>query len=153
MDQEKLALLREAIAKLETEIEKVTLEFESRLAPLTQQLADYRTAEKVWANFLKPAIPRIRPGIVVKLPASKKPDNIPTVPDMIIKVLEDVQANLLEDGITPEAILAEIRRRWWPEARSNDVGPIAWRMAVKEGRLEKIGSLYSLPTKQKEAAE
>ena len=95
------------------------------------------------------------PAWYFRLPASRKPDGTPTVPTMIITVLQELERDgVLQEGITPEAILAEIRRRWWPEARSSDVGPIAWRMAVKEQRLERIGSLYSLPSKpRKEAAE
>ncbi|MEA2841824.1 MAG: hypothetical protein QOF41_3154 [Methylobacteriaceae bacterium] len=152
-----LAILREAKKALEAELDKLTLEFESRAEPIKKQLADFEAAERVWTSLIaKPfeTNPRPKPLRAIRPATSKKPDHLPTVPDMIVRVLEHVQANTLEDGLTPEAILAEIRSRYWPEARSNDVGPIVWRMAVKEGRLQKIGALYSLlPQARKAAAE
>jgi hypothetical protein len=45
----------------------------------------------------------------------------------------------------PKDITAKIREQWWPDAPSQSVGPIAWRMWKKEGRLVKDGNLYSLP--------
>ncbi|MDO9248213.1 MAG: hypothetical protein Q7U11_17250 [Phenylobacterium sp.] len=81
-------------------------------------------------------------------PEKRKPDNIPSVPDMILEVL--LKPHLLGDpGMEPKDILARIRERWWPEAPSTTVGPIAWRMA-KDKRLVKSGGTYSLPRKSGE---
>jgi hypothetical protein len=161
-NQSDLAILREAKKALETELDKLTLEFESRAEPIKKQLADFEAAERVWTSLIgksagpvQHALPmKEKPGLVLRLP-NRKPEGMPTVPDMILTVLRDFEhEGVLGVGVTPEAILTEIRRRWWPEARSGDVGPIAWRMAVKEQRLEKTGSLYSLlPESGKEAAE
>ncbi len=74
----------------------------------------------------------------------RKPDTAPTVPEMIHEIL--LRPHLLDDpGMEPKDILNEIRKRWWPDAPSTSVGPIAWRMWKKEGRLVKDGNLYSLP--------
>lgn len=74
----------------------------------------------------------------------RKPEGAPTVPEMILEVL--LRPHLLGDpGLEPKAILAKIRERWWKDAPSASVGPIAWRMWKKEGRLVKDGNLYSLP--------
>ncbi|MDO8324900.1 MAG: hypothetical protein Q7T23_18405 [Phenylobacterium sp.] len=79
----------------------------------------------------------------------RKPDDIPSVPEMILAVL--LKPHLLGDpGMEPKDILARIREKWWPEAPSTSVGPIAWRMA-KDGRLVKSGGAYSLPRKAGEA--
>jgi hypothetical protein len=74
----------------------------------------------------------------------RKPESAPTVPEMIHEIL--LRPHLLDDpGMEPKDILNEIRKRWWPDAPSTSVGPIAWRMWKKEGRLVKDGNLYSLP--------
>lgn len=74
----------------------------------------------------------------------RKPDTAPTVPEMIHEIL--LRPHLLGDvGLEPKDILIQIRKRWWPDAPSTSVGPIAWRMWKKEGRLVKDGNLYSLP--------
>ena len=44
----------------------------------------------------------------------------------------------------PKEIMEFIATNYWPDVRSELVGPIAWRMA-KEGRLVKDGAHYRLP--------
>ena len=72
-----------------------------------------------------------------KLP--RKPDGIPTMPDMITKVLRENP-----EGLEPKDISAIIDRRWWPGVPVDGVGPIAWRM-WKRGQLGKNDSRYMLP--------
>jgi hypothetical protein len=77
-------------------------------------------------------------------PADLIRERTPTVPEMILSVL--LRPHLLDDpGMEPKDITAKIREKWWPDAPSQSVGPIAWRMWKKEGRLVKDGNLYSLP--------
>ena len=71
----------------------------------------------------------------------KKPTDIPTVPEMIVKVFEQTGA---PDGLSPKEITEYIRMTWWPGASAAEVSPIAWRMA-KRGQLQKEGSIYRLP--------
>lgn len=75
---------------------------------------------------------------------SAKPDGTPSVPAMILQVVSELQSRSGE-GVEPKDVTAEIRRRWWPEVQSYNIGPRMWRMAVKEARLEKIAALYYLP--------
>jgi hypothetical protein len=81
-----------------------------------------------------------------------KPAGIPTVPEMIIEALQVARKNGSK-GLEPKEIVAYIARRWWPNVPANSIGPIAWRMAVrdKEQRILKRGSRYFLPKEEEHA--
>lgn len=70
-----------------------------------------------------------------------------SMPDMITKAL---QAESLfgdtSEGLEPREILSSIRQLIWPQAKSEAVSSIVWRM-WKRGQLEKIGTRYRLPQK------
>jgi hypothetical protein len=53
-------------------------------------------------------------------------------------------------GLDPAGLLSYIRGRYWPNAPTQAVGPIAWRMWKKDGTLEKHGSLYAIPAAQRQ---
>jgi len=132
-------------------------------ARLLEERAELVTALKVWGRFAdedepvgspEPDLEKRRRDVVEAAEAlaerqeqeieKRKPDDAPTVPEMILEVL--LRPHLLDDpGMEPKDITAAIRERWWPDAPSSSIGPIAWRMWKKEGRLVKDGSLYSLP--------
>jgi hypothetical protein len=77
-----------------------------------------------------------------------KPPNTPTVSDMIREALTHaLSRNVL--GLEPSDMLSYIRGRYWPTARSRDVGPIAWRMHSRR-ELEKRGQIYKLPKEERE---
>ena len=82
--------------------------------------------------------------------ASGKPDGTPTTPNMIIMLLKEAERQG-KPGLEPKEMHIQVCRRWWPSAKSEDIGPTAWRMR-KDGRLTKQGSLYMLP-KNTEAAD
>lgn len=79
--------------------------------------------------------------------APVKPAGIPTMPEMIVDAL---RSSTNPFGFSPKEIMEFIAAKYWPEVRSELVGPIAWRMA-KEGRLVKNGAFYSLPQKNEAA--
>lgn len=141
---------------VEDEIERLS----ERIAALRAEAIDIKTAQRVInsiqidgdeeTNFtsnvamrtddLKTAISGLKK---LELARKQKPANVPPVPDMIHKVVANAQAAGF-DGLEPRLILKEIQRIWWPDATSESVGPIAWRMS-KQGRLVKDGPVYSLP--------
>lgn len=75
--------------------------------------------------------------------ATSKPETAPTVPVMVFEAL--AAADMLgKPGLPPKEITAYIRQKWWPDAPSDSIGPIVWRMWSKDKRLDKIGELYAL---------
>lgn len=86
-----------------------------------------------------------RPEIAARAKAdTTKPPGTPTVPEMIVEVL--LRPHLLGyPGLEPKDITAKIRERWWPDAPSQSIGPIVWRMWKKDKRLVRDGALYALP--------
>jgi len=73
-----------------------------------------------------------------------KPDNIPTMPEMIIEALKLAESQGAP-GLEPNGMVSYIRGRWWQDAPTESVGPIAWRM-WKRGELLKEGARYRLPS-------
>ena len=80
----------------------------------------------------------------VRAAISTKPDNTPTMFDMVDIILTDSTVHG-RDFLEAQAIYEEIRRRWWPEAPRNSVIPSLYRFE-KEGRLVKLGTKYGLPS-------
>lgn len=146
-------MVRDRLDDIEDELERHHV----RMAELRAEKEELLTTQRVLArlhstedeqyeaDLLEAA--HARPNVVTaaKPPPSarRKPSSLPSVNDMIIKVLEDAREADF-DGLEPRVILAEIQRIWWPDATTESVGPIAWRMS-QQGRLEKTGSVYSLP--------
>jgi hypothetical protein len=91
----------------------------------------------IGAAFVKAA-----PLTVTERPTPQKPDDIPTMPQMITLALKDAVANG-KSGLGPAEITSFIKKTWWPEVDINKVGPIAWRMWQRK-ELTKRGSKYSL---------
>jgi hypothetical protein len=78
---------------------------------------------------------------------TRKPPNIPTIPEMITEILKPHAANgtlTYGPAMTPKQLADEIRVRWWPSVTPTEISPIAWRMA-KRGELVKDGALYRRP--------
>lgn len=74
-----------------------------------------------------------------------KPDGLPTMPTLIMTILRECQRQ--DVGLEPREIVEGIRHRFWPDAPTDAVGPIAWRM-WKRKELDKVGSRYRLPQKR-----
>lgn len=136
--EDELVTLRAMIAEKETRISDLIIT-ERVLSDLSGNKADEpELSPKVEEpEEKKPAWTRER---------SKKPHDTPSVPEMILAVLRDAQADLKKGrrGLEPKEIAAEIAKRWWPEVTINAVGPIAWRM-YKRGDLQKRSSRYFTP--------
>ena len=61
-----------------------------------------------------------------------------TVPDMIVRVLQD------EGPMSANLIIGAIKGHWKPDIDPNNVRPTLWRL-VQADRLRKRGELYELP--------
>lgn len=81
--------------------------------------------------------------------AKKKPEGTPTIAEMINMVLVDAKAKGT-DALESQEIVHRIRAKWWPDAQSNDIAPLMWRLAKNE-KLKKIGTKYSLISEIEEA--
>jgi hypothetical protein len=78
-----------------------------------------------------------------KTKVPQKPEGVPPMPEMIIAALRDAQERGLP-GLEPKAIRDFIRDKWWPDVVQNAVGPIVWRLATKDGKIDKVDELYAL---------
>jgi hypothetical protein len=73
----------------------------------------------------------------------RKPENLPTMTEMILLALKDAKANG-KTGMKPQEITSFVASKWWPSVKSSSVGPIAWRMFDRK-ELRKNGEIYMLP--------
>ncbi len=83
------------------------------------------------------------PSSVLALSAARKPEGTPTMPDMILDILNHRHARGLP-GATVGDMKVFIAAKWWPDVTSTEINPIAWRMA-KRGQIIKDGAAYSIP--------
>jgi hypothetical protein len=142
------------IIQRRSEIEGAIADLTSRVDMLRHELDELDVAERVLTRLgaaehetvagapdmgLMAESERLLDEVV---PAVSKPPGIPTMPEMILEALRKGQA--IPVGMEPRDLLKYIAERWWPEVRSELVGPIAWRM-WKRGDLVKEGPLYRLP--------
>jgi hypothetical protein len=114
-----------------------------------KEAADYEAAERVWLKLFPQeaesyhVVPRSSLPVDDLAEAQtilRKPLNVPSVPDMIITALTEADGRPL----SPNALLTFVQTRYWPEARTADVGSTAWRM-WKDGRLTRPAQgLYAL---------
>ena len=125
----------------------------ARIADLQAEDAELEVAARALTRLLDQAETPLGQAMVkmapvtvktwgVRKPNVLKPEDIPTVPQMITKALKEA-ALAGTSGLEPKEITSFIKRTWWPEADINKVGPIAWRM-WKRKELSKRGSRYSL---------
>lgn len=135
------------------EIEKEIQECRDRITALQAELPELEVAARVLMRLQDSAISKSIDELTdhPAIPPHAKPANIPTMPDMILEVL-DTQAAILQGGLEPADIRDVIAKKWWPEVRPDVVGPIAWRM-WKRGQLRKNGAKYLAPQKNEAADE
>lgn len=157
----KLRLLREKKRAALQEIAKL----EATIAELRSLVSDYEITERVLislsdgeedddaqAEVALEAGTMIVTGGAAKLEITrKKPDAVPTMPQMIEEALRQA-ASRGETGLEPAAMLEFIQEKYWPGAGSTDVGSTAWRL-WKAGRLKKSGSIYSLPDQSEKGTQ
>jgi hypothetical protein len=120
---------------------------------LRQEREDLATALRVMRRFgaEDEAGPVVEPSLEGRrvepeegaAPSGKRPPGTPPIPEMILEVLS--YADVVDaGGLAPKHIVTAIRDKWWPGARAESVGSIAWRMS-REGRLLKEDGRYRLP--------
>jgi len=115
------------------------------IAKLQAEDAELELAEVVMGRFVDEDTV-YSPTVTVASPPSDskgKPVGTPTTPNMILALLREAVAHG-RAGLEPKEMQITISKRWWPGAKSEDIGPTAWRM-WKEGRLTKAGSVYMIP--------
>ncbi|QSF54654.1 hypothetical protein [Brevundimonas fontaquae] len=145
-------IVRDRLDEIEDELDRLN----ARIASLRAEAAELEVAQRVLArlhvddeaddaDLSRAVVPRPE-AFLPTGGTRRKPTSLPAVTDMILKVLENAEKAGI-DGLEPRIILAEIQRVWWPDASSESVGPIAWRMS-QQGRLRKDGPVYSLPKKE-----
>jgi hypothetical protein len=120
------------------EIGAEVTELSERLDALKAEDEELASAEHILMRF--GAVP-VEPAGTSGL-GTRKPFGTLTTPNMIIVLLREA-ASQSKAGLEPREMQILISKRWWPTVKSEDVGPIAWRM-WKDGRLEKTKSLYYL---------
>jgi hypothetical protein len=147
--------LLQAIHDRRAAIERALVTLDEERATLQSELGELQIAENVGVRLSKGAShPRAAPPKEKRRVARKgrrrtnpksptRPAGIPQTAAMIREALADAASRGLP-GLRPEEIRDFIRAKWWPGVHVDSVAPTAWRMATKEGRLRKEGSLYSL---------
>src|SRR6266446_2142473 len=141
-------------AKLDADIARLREE----IAELEAKRSELDIAERIFAELSlegdelnrEPVVGDIAPEEQTDTPEapmngedhSRKPEGIPTVPDMIIEAIRHANS-MGARGLDPKGLKAYIRGRYWPGMPDPVPGPIAWRM-WKRGNLNKRGAIYSL---------
>lgn len=136
------------------EIDEELARLAAQTDELRKELNDLSVAERVMARLSgadvaeasQEAEPQGGPVNVT----SRKPEGTPSVPDMIITVLEYARLASPSGGYEPKEITKHIQNEWWPDMPPSVTNSIVWRM-WKRGQLEKAGSLYMLPEKNEAA--
>jgi hypothetical protein len=127
----RLAAINEEIASLKT-----------RIATLENEKPELQVALRVLSRLAGEARREESEDqlVVAEEAGGAKPEGIPTVPEMIVRVLREAKLHGRR-GLEPKEIQAEIARLWWPGVKADAIGPTAWRMR-KRGDLSKQGDLY-----------
>ncbi len=151
----------EIIAARRRQIAASRAEHEAALTSLDDELAELDVAERVINRLVlkAPVIPppshsrsgALTASIDAAVGTSRKPPNIPTIPEMIREILKADSELFTPPSLTPKEMAERIRLIWWPDVTPTEVSPIAWRMA-KRKELVKDGPRYRLLTSDDFAA-
>jgi hypothetical protein len=76
-------------------------------------------------------------------PRPTKPEGIPLMAEIIIEALKHALSEG-RGGLKVSELVDFVRDRYWPEAPTGSVGPVAWKMS-KTGELKNVNSVYFLP--------
>lgn len=147
MAHDPISIITARRKNLESEVASIML----RLDAIKAEQAELAVAERVLSRLTGDARGSVSASgasaassvIGTATGQSAKPEGIPTMPEMIVTVLQN-EALAGSRHLEPKDILERIAERWWPTVASENVGPIAWRM-WKQGKLEKVGASYGLP--------
>lgn len=137
------------------EVDKRLADLETTVRLLRDEREELQTALKVINRFaddddaapIEPDLEARRvdlagtePEPVKSAKSSKPPGTIP-IADMIIAILSEASVRGTA-GLLPKEMVPIIRERWWPEARGESIGSIAWRMASKGQLLSEEGRYF-----------
>jgi hypothetical protein len=141
-----IRLIQARRKKIQAEIEAAQAEFEAKIVGLKAEAKELDIAERVFARLSSEdhsSTGQDHRRVKEEEETEGKPEGLPAVSEMIKEALAHavMQGGL---GLKPAAILAYIRGKWWSEAESNDVGPIAWRMWQNDQLLKYEDGEYGL---------
>lgn len=162
MAQDPLSLIAKRKAEMEASRAKEQAErarLDEEAAARAKEEEEIAIAEKVFARLAqKEAAPEqsstagsstqeasaaAKSAALTKIPAaggSKRPKGIPTVPQMVIQLLEDAEARGLK-GLKSNEIMEGINSRWWPGVSVNLVMPTVYRCISRDYYFGKQGKL------------
>lgn len=172
-----IGLIQARRTKIDEEIshhQGVIFDHQEAIASLKAKLAELEIAERVFAELSLetediPTITAATGGgktIVASVAASGslavevnraqksetnrlgKPEGLPPITEMVVEALRHAHG-LGAPGLKPAGITSYIRGRYWSGAPSANITPIVWRMWNKDKKLEKHGTLYALPEKDR----
>lgn len=132
---------RAAIDARIADIDAAIRPLEEERIRLADELSALRVAERVFSDLSgEPQPAPFDPG-PERTARSKRPRGLPTTAIMLSTVLsEAVEAS--GAGLRSQEIMAEIRRRWWPRVRSNDVLPALHRFVRRGVLFERDGERF-----------
>lgn len=135
---------RAAIDARLVEIDATIAPLELERSRLVDELSDLRVADRIFAKLTGVPAPAPAPRAVTH--RRQRPAGIPSTTKMLLAVLGDAMADS-GTGLRGSEIVAEIRRRWWPAAQTNDVLPPLLRTMRRGVLFEKDGERYRLMPK------
>jgi len=136
-----IGLIQARRRKIAEALEQERVRHEKVVAGLQTELEELTIAERVFVKLSSEGNAASQQETPVG-----KPEGLPAVSEMIKEALSH-HLKLGSPGLAPAGMLSYIRGKWWPEATSNDVGPVAWRME-QNGSLERLETgEYALPEK------
>ena len=132
-----------AVQRKKADVERQLKEIEHRRVELEAWLRDLVVTERTLARILDVDLPDNSQAAPQEAAPHRrrKPENTPSIFDMARIIIRDRGDEWVEGA----EIVAGIRRRWWPDAESNDITPTLWRLATKDSRLRKEGTRYAMP--------
>ena len=113
----------------------------SQLATNDAEIAELEMAAKVIARLTGAAGSEAVTADAEPASRPSKPDDLPTMPDMIMEVLKGA-----ERPMEPREVAETIRLTWWPDVVNDRVASNLWRMWQRGQVAKKDGtSSYILP--------
>jgi hypothetical protein len=139
-----------------TDIEHVIEELQARVS---KGIADINRYERLVAetrHFIEEANITLKTlrslGVAASAdkPASNSAGSAPSqlnAPEMIYSILGEM--DVVDEGLTPSEIMERMKSKFNVEPDPKNVRPALWRITEKQHRLERNGSRYRLPQKNK----
>jgi hypothetical protein len=129
----------ETIQRKKADVERQLKAIEEKRTELEVWLRDLTVTERTLARLLEVDLPETSANTGAS--HRRKPNNIPSVHEMAVTIIRE----RAEEFVEGQDIVSAIKRRWWPDATNNDIGPTLWRLATRDNKLRKEGTRYGLP--------